>query len=306
MRYFFALLLLSLGCLNALTVTDTFGVNTEYSYEFLSAQPRSDFETVRVKDGVEKRNRWQGFSFNAWLMAHPVLDYSIIRFESADGYLVSLSRAEFDTLDCWLVFTEDGKPFDNNAMRIIFPQLRDMKWIRDVSRVVFEDFDPLGLPKQFSFLEERLSEAPLKEDPAPFVNTKGYYFSDLLPKSALTEQVPVVLYSRDGLKLALEYPRHLEGAILEVTDDGFNLKSPRIPGGMWIKDIIYIQINDFALISTANLDALIALNRVMDWKLSPEVRFILDKGGKREQLPLADLLANPGLLQGVKSFELIP
>lgn len=306
MKLFCTIILLSSCILGALTITDTQGKSTEIKYQELAALPRQEFTTVREKDGETRRDTWQGIRFDQWLKKHVSAPFSVIRFESADRYLVNLSRAEWDTLACWLVFGADGKDFPEQAMRIIFPALRDMKWVRDVSRVVLEDFDPLKLPLRFEFLDERLKETSLQEDPAPFVDTKGYYFKDLLPLSARNDTCAVVLYSQDGMKLALEYPLHLEGAILEVSDDGFNLKSPSIPGGMWLKNIIYIQMNDFALIDTQNIDALIALNRVLDWKLSPDVKFVVQREGKQLAYPLAEILSQPDLLRGVKSFQLAP
>jgi len=220
--------------------------------------------------------------------------------------MVSFSKAEFDSLDCWLVFTQNGEPLPENGIRLIFPQLRDMKWIRGLNRVVLEDFSPLKLPARFEFLDKRLKQETLIENPPPFTDTKGYYFADLLPLSARADTHSVILYSSDGIKCSLEYPRHLDGAIIELTDYGFNLKSPRIPDGMWLKDVIYLQIDDWALIKSENLDALITLNRIMDWKLSPDVQFIVNINGKEEKIPLSDVLAHPEKLANISSFELIP
>ena len=306
MKKYFLLLFSGLSLLAGITVTDPQGVSRTYSYETLAALPRMEFQTVREKDGEIRRDAWQGFRFDAWLKANACEAYKVIRFESADRYMVSFSKTEFDTLACWLTFSQNGETFPEQSLRLIFPGLRDMKWVRGLDRVVLENFDPLKMPTKFEFLDQRLKEETLLQDPPPFVNTKGYYFADLLPLSARGDTCSVVLYSADGMKLALEYPKHLEGAILEATDEGFNLKSPRIPGGMWLKNIIYIQIGDFALIHTGNLDALIALNRIMDWKLSPDVHFVVHKSDGDLKIPLNDLLAKPELLADVQSFELIP
>lgn len=302
----FLIALLCASLLGALTIVDPGGISHTLDPEALASEPRQEIETLRDKDGTARLDTWQGFRLDARLKEMIDEPYTIVRFESEDNYMVNLSKAEFDTLACWLVFSRDGEALPNNGSRVIFPALRDMKWVWNPQRIVFEDFDPLGMPASFEFLDERLKEENLLDDPAPFTNTRGYYFADLLPKTSRGEACSVVLYSADGMKLSLEYPRHLEGAILEATDDGLNLKSPQIPGGMWLKDIVYIQIDDFALIHTGNLDALIALNRVMDWQLSPDVHFIVQSPQGQSSIPLNDLLANPELLSGVKSFELVP
>ena len=305
-KIFILLPFLFISILSALVITSPQGDSITYSFEELAKIPRETFTTTRVKAGEVQEDVWTGFRFNQWFNDNTQIPYKIIRFESADNYMVSFSKAEFDSLDCWLVFTQNGEPLPENGIRLIFPQLRDMKWIRGLNRVVLEDFSPLKLPARFEFLDKRLKQETLIENPLPFTDTKGYYFADLLPLSARADTHSVILYSSDGIKCSLEYPRHLDGAIIELTDYGFNLKSPRIPDGMWLKDVIYLQIDDWALIKSENLDALITLNRIMDWKLSPDVQFIVNIGGKEEKIPLSDVLAHPEKLANISSFELIP
>jgi hypothetical protein len=299
-------LLLTLSILNAIIITGPKGDSLIYSYTDLAKIPRETFTTTRVKSGEIQEDVWTGFRFNRWLNENIQIPYKIIRFESADNYMVSFSKAEFDSLECWLAFTQNGQPLPDNGLRLIFPQLRDMKWIRGLERIVLEDFSPLKLPVRFEFLDKRLKKETLIDNPPPFTDTKGYYFADLLPLSARKDTHSVVLYSSDGIKCSLEYPRHLDGAIIELTDYGFSLKSPSIPDGMWLKDIIYLQIDDWALIKSDNLDALITLNRIMDWKLSPDVQFIVNIDGKEEKIPLSDVLSHPDKLADINSFELIP
>lgn len=292
--------------LNALTVCDTHGWASEFTYAELSSLATDSLATIRSKDGETRRDIWRGFRFDSWLKDILGQPYKIIRFESADRYLVSFSRAEFDTLAAWLAFAQNGETLPEDGLRLIFPALRDQKWIRGLERVVLEDLGPLGLPASFGFLEERLRESPLLQNPEPFTNLNGYYFEALLPVSARGDTFSVIFYSGDGMKLELEYPVHLAGAVIEASDDGFSLKSPRIPGGMWLKDIIYIQFGDTALIKTGHLDALIALNRLLDWQLGPDVSFVVRRGGESASVPLIDVLERPELLLGIESFELQP
>ena len=292
--------------LNALTVCDTHGWANEFTYAELASLATDSLATVRSKDGETRRDIWQGFRFDSWLKEKLSRPYKIIRFESADRYLVSFSRAEFDTLAAWLAFAQNGEKLPEDGLRLIFPALRDQKWIRGLQRVVLEDLGPLGLPASFGFLDERLRQSPLLQDPAPFTNLNGYYFEALLPVSARNATLNVLFYSGDGMKLELEYPLHLAGAVIEASDDGFSLKSPLIPGGMWLKDIIYIQLGDTALIKSGNLNALIALNSLLDWDLGPQVSFVIRQGEELRSIPLIDVLERPELLAGVESFELQP
>lgn len=293
-------------CLNAIIIIDPQGLSSEISFPELASLPRTEMKTIRYKDGQDRLDTWQGIRFDHWLQQRYDQPWSVIRFKSADRYLVNLNRAEFDTLECWLVFTENGRELDQGNLRIILPALRDMKWVRDLQRVVLENFDPLKLPSRFEFLEQRLESGQINQKTLSKEDTKAYPFSALIPQGSSDDRIRVILYSRDGIKLSLEYPQHLAEAVLEVTDDGFNLKSPQLPGGMWLREIIFIQLEDLALISTQNLDTLIALNRILDWKLGPEAKFVVENSTQPRILPLADLLANPDLLSGVRTFSIEP
>jgi hypothetical protein len=75
---------------------------------------------------------------------------------------------------------------------------------------------------------------------------------------------------------------------------------------MWLKNIIFIQMSDLALIDIENIDALIALNRVLDWQLSPDVMFVVEQGGTTREYPLVEILSEPELLKDVTTFSLTP
>ena len=214
-QFFLFLPFVTISILSAIIITGPQGDSLIYSYTELAKIPRETFTTTRVKSGEIQEDIWTGFRFNHWFNDNIKIPYKIIRFESADNYMVSLSKAEFDSLECWLAFTQNGQVLPENGIRLIFPQLRDMKWIRGLNRVVLEDFSPLKLPARFEFLDKRLKQETLIENPPPFSDTKGYYFADLLPLSARNDTHSVVLYSSDGIKCSLEYPRHLKDGIIE-------------------------------------------------------------------------------------------
>ncbi|HCM15466.1 MAG TPA: hypothetical protein DHW79_05915, partial [Candidatus Cloacimonas sp.] len=117
----------------------------------------------------------------------------------------------------------------------------------------------------------------------------------------------VVIYSRDGLIQTLSYPGQLAGAVLERTEEGaLNLKSPQIPGGMWMKDISYLQVDYQALIDTDNASVLIPVAKALQWKLSPNVKLNMHYPRETEVMELGDVLAEPMLLENLQYFELVP
>lgn len=291
--------------LNALEIVDTNGFSHIYLNSELHKLQTEELSTTREKDGVVRNNSWQGVRFDKWLQEQNLGPFSSIRFESDDRYLVTITKAEFDTLQSWLVVAQDGVRFDGNSLRLIFPQLREMQWIRNLQRIVLENFSPIPRPEKMMLLKPFLKELKLHNDPEPFIKIKGYYFRDILAKIEENNYYQVILVTRDGLKQNLEYPLHLEGAVLQKTDEGtFNLKSPQIPGGMWIKDIIYLQSGNTALIDQGQMNSLISIAKALDWDYNSDLHFRLHYSSGEEVMAFTDALAEPQVFEGTLYFEL--
>ncbi len=300
-----ALLNLVLLSLNALQIVRADGVAISYDNAELHKSELHELKTSREKDGVLRLSNWQGIRFDKWLKEQGLGEYLNIRLESSDRYTVILSRAEFESIESWLVMAQDNEHFADNSLRIIFPSLREMQWIRDVSRIVLESFEPLSKPERFMLMKTFLDAQTLLKDPAPFVNVSGWYFSEFLPKLSGEEYKAVVLYSRDGLKLNLEYPFHLETAILvKNPDNTYDLKSPQIPGGMWIRDIVYLQCNETALIELSSISSLISLHKLLNWESKPDMQFSIYMPNEVMQLGFSEALAEPMIFEGALFFEL--
>lgn len=300
-----AMMLMGALMLNALEIIDAKGISHLYQNAALHQLNTQELKTTREKDGVVRHNTWQGIRFDQWLAEQNLGSFGTIRFESDDRYLVSLSKAEFDSLESWLVVAQDSVRFDGYGLRLIFPALREMQWIRNLQRVVLEDFFPLPCPGKFFLMQPALASLKLHHEPKPFVKIDGWYIKDLLNKAGGDENCQVILMSRDGLKLSLNYPLHLEGAVLEKADDHkLNLKSPQIPGGMWMKDIVYLQAGNVAFIEQDYIGGLITVAKALNWEQRPDLQFHLFYPQGEEVMNFGDALAEPQAFSGVKYFEL--
>ncbi|HQC08299.1 MAG TPA: hypothetical protein PK730_02840 [Candidatus Cloacimonas acidaminovorans] len=307
MKKYLCFLLLSgvMMTLSSLEVIDTKGISHFYSNAELYKKETQEIKTSREKDGTVRLNTWQGFRFDIWLKEQNLGDFATIRFESSDRYQVTLEKSEFDSLESYLITGQDGIPFEENMLRLIFPALREMQWIKGLERVVLEDFQPLIRPQRFYLLQETLKKYPLQQDPEPFVKTQGWYLRDILSDLSEAEEKQVILYSRDGLKQHLTYPLHLSGAILEKTaEQHYNLKSPQIPGGMWMKDVIYLQCDNNALISEDSINQLIRLAKILHWETTPEMQFRIVFEDREEVMNFTDALAEPQVFRGALYLEL--
>ncbi|MBP7333399.1 MAG: hypothetical protein KA963_01635 [Candidatus Cloacimonas sp.] len=291
--------------LSSLELIDTKGISHYYDNAELYKKEIQEIKTTREKDGTVRLNTWQGFRFDIWLKQQKLGDFATIRLESSDRYQVTLEKAEFDSLESYIVTGQDGVPFEENMLRLIFPALREMQWIKGLERVVLENFQPLIRPRRFYLMQETLKKYTLQQDPKPFVKTQGWFLSDILMDLSEAEEKQVILYSRDGLKQHLTYPLHLEGAILEKTAEGhYNLKSPQIPGGMWMKDVIYLQCDNYALISDDAINQFIPLAKTLHWETTPEMQFRIVFEDGEEVMNFTDALAEPQVFRGALFIEL--
>lgn len=307
MRYLLLILIiLIIGDLSALVIVDKLGVSHDFSYESFVKQTPGQFTTSREKDGVINSYTWSGIRFDQWLKRAKLGDFAKIRFISNDKYEVSFSKAQWDTLSCWLVWAEGGKIFPKDQLRIIFPHLREMHWVRDIHQVILEDFKKISLPDKFISMAMFLQQQPLEVNPEPFVKASGYRFDQFLAMLSERDLKDVILYSKDGLIQNLQYPLHLEGAILEPDDQGgYNLKSPQVPGGMWLKDIVYLQCDGVALIDLKHVSRLIDLSRLLEWQLGPEANIELVNGNVSDTFSFGDALAEPKVFEGAEYFRIL-
>jgi hypothetical protein len=301
------LIMCVLAPLSALTIVDNRGVFHEYPYEqFFKLQAR-EFSTSKEVDGETVINTWKGIRFDTWLKEQKLGDFAIIRFLSNDRYAVSFNKAEWDTLTCYLAYEGEGEIFPKEQLRIIFPHLRSMHWVRDVRQVFLENHKQVPLPVKFMPISKFFAGQEILRDPKPFVRLQGYRFDDFIGTLSDAPIKDVVIYSRDGLVQNLSYPAQLAGAVLELTDDGkYNLKSPQIPGGMWMKDIVYLQADHHAVIDTRTVSVLIPLAKTLDWEFSPQVKLILHYAKGSEELVFGDALAEPMLFDEIEYFRINP
>ena len=300
-------LLIWAGVMMGIRIVDSQGIEHNYTYEYFRKLPQTETVSYRTKGDVAKKDTWKGYRFDKWLQTMDLGKYGNIRLESEDRYMVSLTRSEIDTTECWIVFNRNGEDLDEANFRVIFPRLRELYWIKSPNLIVLEDFQALGLPKTFLFMSQQLHNLELCKDPEPFKDIWGYKVDNLFSKVFQVDAADVVMVSGDGLKIRLTYPKHLKGAILELKDDdSLNLKSPQIPGGMWIGDIVYIQAGDIALISDMGRKQLIEIALNLEWKLSPKNDVLLQIGNDQKATSINELMSMDTIDDSLQGFSIKP
>jgi hypothetical protein len=279
--------------LNALDVYDVKGGITKYPLSSLQTEKLVNFETNRHKDGKDIKETWQGIPLQKWLSQHQYTDFQSIRLESTDNYMVRIHKAELDSMPGYLALKKDNKLLDSLEIRVIFPKQRDMFWVRGIQSIFLEDFKPIPHPNQIFIWDTEMASLTFYKELPIFKALSGYEFNEIMRTVFHQDTGSVVIVSRDGLKSRLEYPKHLQDAVLEKMEDGtINLKSPTIPAGMWLKDVIYLQCGPYAVIKHDYLYRLHSLYKLLDWKeITPSEQII--KANVTKQTQRIDTLTLP-------------
>ncbi|MCB5261614.1 MAG: hypothetical protein LHW64_05765 [Candidatus Cloacimonetes bacterium] len=296
-----------LAPLSALVIVDNQGKSHDYPYETFFRIQGKEFQTTKELDGETITTTWKGIRFDHWLKEQKLGDFAKIKFISGDRYEMEYNKAEWDTLTCWLAYSQEDELFPKEQFRIIFPHLYSQHWVRDVKQVRLEDYQENPMPQKLTSMSIFFMGQKLITDPKPFVKMRGYRFDDFIGELSENPIKEILLYSADGLIQNLSYPSQLSGAVLELDGSGkYNLKSPQIPGGMWMKDIIYLQCEARALITMKYFSKLVPLAKTLDWPLGPETKLKLNFYQRSEIVDLSEALAEPMIFEGTEDFELLP
>ncbi len=116
--------------------------------------------------------------------------------------------------------------------------------------------------------ESYLATHPLEKDPAPFKDVSGYTLHKFLNTLNIETTGKVEFGSTDGVSHICEYANYLRKAVLIKNESKYNLQSPQMPAGMWIKNISYIHFNDTVIvfINQYSQEQLLKLFVSKNWK----------------------------------------
>jgi len=263
----FSFIILSVT-LSAITIID--GENThEINLEKLNSYMQSELKTHREKDGKIKDDLWIGTSLKDILAELQISNYDQLRFTSEDNYQVRLTKQEIDEYSPIIALQRNGKELNEEKLRLVVPQIRDMFWIQGIVSVTTEQNDDMPVPHTL-FVAERIIEIiKIKPDPEPFTNVEGLFFIDLVAAKYPFLQGEFWLVSADGVSHKLDFEKYLRNAVLIVDEGRYNLQSPDMPGGMWIKNLAYIQMFDRAIFFKDQMQNLHNMSKLLGWKTLP-------------------------------------
>ncbi|MDA3813074.1 MAG: molybdopterin-dependent oxidoreductase [Candidatus Cloacimonetes bacterium] len=248
----------------------------------LDSYEKVELATQRSKDGEEKNDNWIGVKLTDILQEYWISNYDKLCFTSSDNYLVRVSKEDILNKEVVLALVRNGKTLDNKHIRLVIPEIRDMFWIQDISTIKTEFISDIPFPHTIYFAEAILRNTQIRDELPPFVKVNGYTFPEIMASAFPFLKDEVLIVGKDGVKHSLDYEKYLKNAVLVINGDSFDLKSPDMPAGMWIKDLAYVQLFDVAVIFQNHFTSLTEVNSILNWNNFPD-EVILHLGENAEK-----------------------
>ena len=242
----------------------------EISFEDLATKPQLELETQRDKKGEIIDDNWIGADLKALLTELNIVDFDQLKFTSEDNYQVRLSKQEIEEYAPLIALQRNGKALNEAELRLVVPQIHDMFWIQGITSITTEKANKMPLPHTLFVAEQIISKLEVISEPKPFTNVQGYFFIDLVSGIFPMLQSEFLLVGIDGVSHKLDFEKYLKNAVLIIDEDKLNLQSPNMPGGMWIKNLTYIQMFDRAVFFKDKILNLHNMSKLLGWKEIPE------------------------------------
>ncbi|MDY6915609.1 MAG: hypothetical protein SVM86_04790 [Candidatus Cloacimonadota bacterium] len=262
MKFFVFFLLvfssLFLNCLEIITPITSQQIN-------LHEIESSKWETLKKEkeDGIQT---WKGIPLKQLLM--PYVSYEKIVLTADDDYQVELKRDDILQYKSIIALAreQESLPYKN---QLIIPEMREMFWIKNIQTItlISESVNPA---LQTVIIAENWLENFSQPHPiTPFKNKSGYYFDQVARSILLFTEENYCVKAVDGVKHNLDYQKYLKNAVLSKNEDGYDLMSPDMPTGMWLKKVAYIRVYDRALIFTSQLQTWQEIEELMSLDFKP-------------------------------------
>jgi len=211
----------------------------------------------------------QGITIQSILAEFNIERYDELKFTSDDNYMVRIKKADILKHDPILAFKRNDKQLSSEKIRLVIPGMRDMFWIQGVVQIETLNSSKMQFPHTLFFAENILSKKDLQIELEPFVDVSGYLFPQLIEDIFPLMQEEILVVGKDGVQHLLDYQKYLKKAVLVANEGTFNLQSPDMPAGMWIKSIVYVQQFDRAVFFISHFQDLSQIARLLEWQNIP-------------------------------------
>ncbi|MCD4828368.1 MAG: molybdopterin-dependent oxidoreductase [Candidatus Cloacimonetes bacterium] len=238
--------------------------------------------TEREKHGKLVSETWTGLPIDEFLATRVDEDWKQVVITSPDGYQVAIPVDVAD--EPILAWNRDGEPLPE--LRVVWPGMREMHWVRGPTRFETRDTEPMPAPRVIYLSAGLRRQTPLRPTLPPFPDVTGYHLADLAQHVFPTLAGEFLLVSRDGVSHTLDWNDYLDEAALVAGGDSLHLRSVSMPGGMWLRDLAWMQCGNRALLMLERFDTWHDVARLLGWSEAPTAIETLHLNGDVRQTNL--------------------
>ena len=210
--------------------------------------------TIRTRNGEDRKDIWSGIRFTDIQKKWRLTESQVIQFLAHDRYLIMLNQSQIAEFDPIIAVARNSRPLDNTQFRLVSDDMPEMFWVANLRRITPIKEIVIPEPVTIYTYHTILPQVRLHENPEPFTGVKGYRLWDIVSIFSRTSSVTIRLVSKDGLEQIIDFQEYLRDAVLVVEGDVFSIQSPSMPSGMWLKDIMLIEVNAMAVFFYRNID----------------------------------------------------
>jgi len=202
--------------------------------------------TIRTKDSVTREEYWRGIRLTDIMQKYGITPTSALEFMATDNYLVNLKSEEIATHNPIIAIERNGERLTNKQYRLLAENMPDMLWITNIASVKPFTEANYALPIKVYTHRTILRQIALITNPKPFVDAKGYNVLEIVNLLSPTTNTNIRLVAKDGIEQVLPAQEYFKGAYLMVDDvnNTYNIQAPDMPVGMWLKDVMLMEVND--------------------------------------------------------------
>jgi len=257
----FFLVVLTVVGLNAINFIPL--TNTELSVLLdLESIELYEFEIVEITTVKEREGRvdnWKGVRFSEILRKWTHLRNWEYEFLASDNYLIRLNIEEIARFNPIIAIERNSTALPKGQWRLVSPNMPEMYWvshiteIREKAELVFQE------PERIYPFHSVLNQTRLYINPLPFENVRGHRLTDILSILNNKQNGYIRIVTIDGIEQTLPLESYLKNAIMTVENSDenvstYSIQCPDIPSGMWLRNIMLLQVNEGIVFFFSNVD----------------------------------------------------
>ncbi len=251
---------------------------SDAEWDSLRASAGVTLHSTREKKGEIIEETWRGVMLNHFIASFDAGSWAQAVISSPDNYQVRIPADRAG--EVMLAWACNDEPLPEP--RIIWPGMREMHWVRNPRTFETRTDAPMPMPHVIYVCAGLRKLVPMRSELPPFSNATGYCLTDLARHVFPNLRGEFLMVGRDGVRHTFDWAQFLDNAVLKRSDDGLDLQCVDMPGGMWIRDLVWMQQDDTALLMLDRFTSWHDISILLGWEDRLQTAEITRIDGEKE------------------------